>query len=110
MWPKLQEPEFTTFRFPRKDKDWYVGEVVQLVFKPRSEEREVLGTAEIVRIGGRWIFTAIDNRCLHLSEKEAIADGFPSKDEMRRWLRHAYGITRLIYEPMNKLTLRKGGE
>ena len=22
MWPKLQQPRFTTFRFPRKDKDW----------------------------------------------------------------------------------------
>jgi len=26
-WDKLQRPEWTTFRFARKDKDWYEGEI-----------------------------------------------------------------------------------
>jgi len=42
-WDKLKnEMLFTTFRFPRKDRDWAVEEVVQLVYKPRSKEREIL--------------------------------------------------------------------
>lgn len=40
---------FTTFRFPRKDKDWEVEEVVQVVYKPRSPKREILGIARIIR-------------------------------------------------------------
>ena len=55
-WPKLNkrwfEPNlqtFTTFRFPRKDRDWEVEELVQVVYKPRSKEREPLGMARIIR-------------------------------------------------------------
>jgi len=41
---------FTTFRYPRRDRDWEVEEVVQVVYKPRSKEREPLGIARIIRI------------------------------------------------------------
>ena len=41
---------FTTFRYPRRDRDWEVEEIVQVVYKPRSKEREPLGIARIIRI------------------------------------------------------------
>lgn len=45
-WAKLDNPEFTTFRFPRKDKDWQIGETVKIVIKPRSKGGgELLGLA-----------------------------------------------------------------
>ena len=56
-WPKLNKQwyerdlhTFTTFRYPRRDSDWGVEEVVQIVYKPRSKEREPLGIARIIRI------------------------------------------------------------
>lgn len=36
IWPKLRQDIFTTYRFPRKDWDWQTEEIVQVVFKPRS--------------------------------------------------------------------------
>lgn len=56
-WPKLNKPwfardihTFTTFRYPRRDRDWQVEEVVQVVEKPRTKERKELGIARIIRI------------------------------------------------------------
>jgi len=48
-WFEQDKYTFTTFRFPRKDKDWEVEELVQVVYKPRSKEREPLGIARIIR-------------------------------------------------------------
>lgn len=56
-WDKLYKREsvlldsllFTTFRYPRRDKDWEVEEVVQVVYKPRAKDREPLGIARIIR-------------------------------------------------------------
>jgi len=97
-WGKLNDIEFTTFRFPRKDRDWQVGEVVQIVYKPRSKEREVLGIAEII---------AKENELLeHVTQREAIADGFMGWIDMLNWLLKSYPLAKLQEYPMNKLTLR----
>jgi len=50
-WTKLNQDEFTTFRLPRKDKDWQLEEVVQVVFHPRHKDREVLSIAQIIEKG-----------------------------------------------------------
>ena len=47
-WDKLKNDTFTTFRFERRDADWTVGEVVQVVYKPRTKGREILGVATII--------------------------------------------------------------
>ena len=49
-WYKRDLHTFTTFRYPRRDRDWGVEEVVQVVYKPRSKERQPLGIARIIRI------------------------------------------------------------
>ena len=99
-WPKLKQPIFTTFRFARKDKDWAVNEEVQIVYKPRSKEREVMGRARIInRHNNRFLFQ------VGVTTAEAIADGFESIEEMGKWLDKTYGH-RWLDEPMNKLTLR----
>lgn len=92
-WDKLNNIEFTTFRFPRKDRDWYEGEVVQIVYKPRSKEREKLG---IARINFKE-FVRIED----ITEDEAIRDGFCNALEIWLWLKRPKGN-----EPINKLTLR----
>ena len=97
-WQKLSNSEFTTFRFPRKDKDWQVGEVVQVVFKPRSKEREVLGMATIAEKCPKLLHT--------VTEKEAREDGFEEWIDMFNWLRTHYPIKKLQEEAMNKLTLK----
>lgn len=112
-WGKLQQPEFTTFRFPRKDKDWYVGEVVQVFYKNRSKNREFLGVAKIKNKEPRAMGRLGDKTgCQHVTNEEAIAGGFPGTEVKRgyfhmwEFLWGYYGGERLLNEPMNKLTVK----
>ena len=99
-WGKLRRGSFTTFRFPRKDKDWFVGEKVRVVFKPRSKDgREELGVAKIVNKELRDLYR------VGVAEAEAINDGFENIEDMGEWLDKTYG-RRWLNEPMNKLTLK----
>lgn len=99
---KLNKPVFTTFRFPRKDKDWQEGEVVQVYYKNRTPARKKLGNAVIVskevKVTGRHEGD--------ITQEEAIADGFDSIVGMEQWLIKAHGIRRVCGENINKLTLR----
>lgn len=96
-WDKLKQGEFTTFRFPRRDRDWEVGEVVQVVYKPRRKEGgESLGIAEII---------SKESRLGAEDDAEAQADGFIGVRDMERWMVKTYGVSR-TWEPMNKLTLK----
>ena len=100
MWDKLKQPEFTTFRFQRRDKDWEVSEEVQIVYKPRSKNRQILGMARIITKEERKLY-CYNNR----DDDEARQDGFANKHEMLLWLTKAHG-ERWQYEEMNRLTLR----
>ena len=91
-WEKLQKPVHTTFRYPRKDKDWHEGEIVQEVYKPRSKEREFIQVAKIIYKEAKVIN--------ELTEDEAIEDGFSSAFEM--WI---YLGKPNMKTPINKLTL-----
>ena len=108
-WQKLSNPEFTTFRYPRSDFDWYVGEQVRIIIQPhRKGGGEVLGIAEVINKEIRELdkeyYEAQEGVPL-ITETEAIADGFSSIDDMVNWLEKTYG--RLDFVPrMNKLTLR----
>ena len=81
-WFKRDYHTFTTFRYPRRDRDWEVEEVVQVVFKPRSKERQPLGIARIIRIeqkdmDKRWgYYRTIENTPDMISPDEAEGDGF----------------------------------
>jgi hypothetical protein len=105
-WLKLEADEFTTFRRPRKDKDWQVGEVVQIVYRPRSKGREVLGRAIIVSKEGRSLNG--DGLFPRPTFAEAIADGFDSIEAMLKFFQRTYGGGR-PKQCLNKLTLRKAG-
>ena len=99
MWAKLNNNDtFTTFRFPRRDQDWYVGEVVQIAYKPRSKDKKVLGIARIIAKETR------DPR--DISNTEAIEDGFTGLVSMLAWLRATHGAERLLLSIPNKLTLK----
>lgn len=110
-WEKLKQPEFTTFRYPRVDKDWYIGEQVQVYFKNRSPQRERLGIAEIINKERRELdpfFT--DGKVVEpirvplVTDDEAIADGFESRNDMIRYMEKQYGLDYISL--FNKLTLR----
>lgn len=112
-WDKLQHPEFTTFRFKRKDKDWGLNETVQVVYKPRSKEREILGIAQIIKKEPKAMALYGDKTGVtHITDEEAIADGFSDTEVkhgyfyMWEFLWDYYGGERLLNEPMNKLTLK----
>lgn len=102
---KLGEDEFTTFRFPRRDRDWEVGELVQVIYKPRRKGGgEKLGVAEIIgKELKRWTETISKGE--FISTNEALADGFLGIFPMYFWMEKTYG-DRILNEPMNKLTLR----
>jgi|GEM_PF-1356790 len=102
-WDKLNQESFTTFRFFRKDKDWALGEIVQIVIKPRSKNRVVLGTAQIVKGDLRKLDTIFVQ--YRPTEAEARADGFENLQAMNEWFRDIYG-SRIFVEPINKFTLK----
>ena len=106
-WGKLNNLTFTAFRFPRKDKDWFVGEVIQVFYKSRSPQREKLGIAEIISKEPRWMKPKLRNDIPDITQEEARADGFEEWRSMWKWLLKTYDIRRLLLEPMNKLTLRR---
>jgi len=119
-WGKLNNDIlFTTFRFPRKDKDWQIEEVVKIVYKPRSKQREVLGVARIIRkepkdlnkqfhyyLGGYYQPNTLDT----ITPDEAENDGFTGMhgggdtEKMKRFFLDTYGYSK-CKEPINKLTL-----
>ncbi|GAI15166.1 unnamed protein product [marine sediment metagenome] len=113
-WDKLQQDRFTTFRFARKDKDWSVGELVQIVYKPRSKGGgEKLGIAEILSKEKRAMAWEGDKTGMAVVyDIEAVLDGFQRRGDklayffMWEFLWDCYGGERLMNEPMNKLTLR----
>ena len=98
-WGKLSRDEFTTFRYPRADRDWYLGEAVKVVIQPRRKGGGCyLGTSEIISKESKLLE--------QVTQQEAIADGFTGWIDMFNWLRKSYDVERLQAEPMNKLTLR----
>ena len=115
-WRKLNNPIlFTTFRYPRRDRDWEPEEVVQVYFKARSPAREKLGTARIIRIetkdmSKRWSPFAT-NRSPNTEDMvtpvEAAEDGFYGEysasgnvEKMRQFIRQPHRS-----DILNKLTL-----
>ena len=117
-WNKLDELTFTTYRFPRKDKDWAIEEVVQIVYKPRSKGREILGIARIIRkqvknLNKRWSYCpspSFPNTPDMITPEEAREDGFTGMhgggdtEKMLKFFIDTYGY-RKCEEPINKLTL-----
>ena len=94
-------------------------EVVKIVYKPRSKEREVLGVARIIRketkdlnkqfhyyVGGYSTPNTPDT----ITPDEAEDDGFTGMhgggdtEKMRKFFIDTYGYSR-CKEPINKLTL-----
>lgn len=119
-WPKLKKEIFTTFRFPRKDKDWQVEEIIQIVYKPRSKEREILGEARIIRkepkdLNKRWSYYpssgSSPNTPDMITPNEAKEDGFTGMhgggdiEKMQQYFIDTYGYSRCCKELINKLTL-----
>ena len=113
-WDKLNQSYFTTFRFPRRDRDWGLDEQVQIVYRPRSKDRQVLGVAEIISKEKRamaWHGDMTGEQ--KITEHEALLDGFDNTlgitggayFAMWEFLWEYYGGKRLLKEPMNKLTL-----
>lgn len=96
---KMLQPEFTTWRWPRKDKDWQEGERIQVVVRPRFPHRLILGEATIIEVESKADYLITDN--------DARADGFPGRHDLAMYLmreRHSRGIS-FTTEP-NKITLR----
>ena len=103
-WPKLKQPHFTTFRYPRVDKDWYEGEPVQVFFKNRTPQRAKLGIAIIVGKEGIELEPGFEKEGRRtITDAEAIEDGFNSRLDMVAYMKKQYGLDYIGC--MNKLTL-----
>lgn len=103
-WDKFQQTEFTTFRYPRGDKDWYVGEEVQVYFKNRSPQRERLGVAKIIGKEQRELDPFFAVGVSLITDAEVIADGFSNLRAMIDYMEKTYGLDYISC--FNKLTLR----
>ena len=97
-WEKLKQPEFTTFRYQRKDadkgRDWHNGEILKIVYHPRHEH-EYLGIAQVIKKETK--------QCQMITDEEAITDGFQDVGEMMDFLNPPAPAGMQI---INKLTLR----
>lgn len=97
-WGKLEQDTFTTFRLPRRDRDWTVRENVRIVCYPRSPKHEFLGLAQIIEKETK--------PAASITNQEAIEDGFPGgRVEMWCWLFKAQANFSLAME-INKLTIK----
>jgi len=115
--PKLQEDEFTSFRLPRRDRDWKEKEIVKIVYQPRGKSREVLGSVKIVEKEPKYFFYLPHGlfKKRIINDKDAKKDGFQNSHEMYLAMVKMHGRERidgsfLITGPydgkINKLTLR----
>lgn len=105
-WPKLRQGEFTTFRFKRRDKrDWETDEEVQVVYKPRSKDREMLGIAMITAKERRQFGNVSVYASYYITPADARLDGFTDYADMKDWFYKHHG-DRIFKEPINKLTLK----
>lgn len=122
-WPKfhLNKPVeergiFTTFRFPRRDRDWMVEELVQVVFKPRRKGGgEFLGIARIIRKQPKDLIKDFSysqpNSLDIITPEEAYDDGFSGMHgggdtrKMRQYFYDTYGYSKCEKELINKLIL-----
>ena len=111
LWPdqsgksKLAEDEVTTLRFPRRDKDWLLGETVLVVYRPRHDN-VVLGMAIIRLKEPRSLSQEMATTGIPLpTEEEAVQDGFQHLGGMLTWFWKVYR-DRVMQEAANKLTIR----
>jgi hypothetical protein len=124
LWTKLAKPEFTTFRFRRRDLDYQVGERLSIYYRPRRKGGGVeLGDAEVKKIEPRWVIDPLEESILVdmvrdteydetpiVSDNEARLDGFSDRSDMIRFMRRSYPGSRRFVEPMNRLTLSWGSK
>lgn len=115
--PKLQEAYFTTFRLPRRDRDWKEKEIALIVYQPRSKKREVLEPAKIIIKEPKYFFYLPHGLFKEriINDNDAKRDGFQTSHEMYLTMVKMHGRERidgsfLITGPydgrINKLTLR----
>ncbi|MFA5152108.1 MAG: hypothetical protein WC554_06100 [Clostridia bacterium] len=98
---KLTSLSFTTFRLPRLDKDWYVGEILEVVLQPIGKKKFPLGQAEVIFLEPKDHFQYGDKG---ISDEEALKDGFRDSWELRKkifWTRRHGKKPQVAY----KLTL-----
>lgn len=98
---KWENDFFTTWRFPRRDKDWQVNETVQVWFKSRSPNRRFLCQAQILAKTTRHVD---EPDCI--TYLDALHDGFKSQEAMYDYLEKTHG-ERLKKETINKLYLKR---
>ena len=87
---KLAGLSFTTFRLPRKDKQIFVGEILQVVVKPRTKGRLYLGEARVLSIEEKHNQEYGDTG---ISDTEAQKDGLEDSWKLRHYLFHRRGAT-----------------
>lgn len=114
LWPKLAQDKFTTFRLPRRDKDWEVGEQVRIMFKGRTKMRSILGSAKIIGKAPRAVplaFRWVDLNNVRQTEvppvtvAEARQDGFGSVKDMAIWVTLKHRTVKDDVLVMNRLVL-----
>ena len=98
---------FTTWRMPRRDRDWEAGEVVKVVYKNRSpQHRRELGTAVIISKVPRSLTSGWGRVTsgYGISHEEAQLDGFRNAHETHVFLQKSHG-ERYWEEDINILLL-----
>lgn len=92
-----------------------VEENVQIVSRPsamKSENWEILGTADIIGKSAVWVGTGPLSKyggeeiITNLTRSDAVSNGFSGVGKMRKWIKSRYGDL-ADKNPMYRLTLKK---
>jgi hypothetical protein len=85
--PKLECLSFVTFRLPRVDKDWMVGEILEVVIQRIGDKKYPLGQAEIIYMDRKERREYYGE--FSISDEDAQHEGYKSSWELSKKLFYA---------------------
>jgi hypothetical protein len=102
---RLFNEEFTTYKRIRKDKDWEVGEIVNITLSPVAKPHTQLGLAKIIRIDKKSTNHYIYTDTTSLSSEELAYDGFEPFSDWK-FMHSYFGYKSYEVKIFNKITLQ----
>jgi len=102
---RLFNEQFVTYKRIRKDKDWQVGEIVNVTLSPVAKPHTQLGFAKIININKKSSNRFIYPETTELSCDELLYEGFGQFDEWK-FKQSYFGNDYHIVKIFNKITLQ----
>jgi hypothetical protein len=103
---RLFNEQFITHKRIRKDKDWQVGEIVNITLSPVAKPHIQLGLAKIISIDKKSDNHYIYPETTDLSSEELAYEGFSHWGDTWKFKRTYFGDDYFDVKIFNKITLQ----